>query len=451
MDKILLIEDDRFFREMFSGLLKAEGYKVDCASGGHEGLAMLATSHYGLVITDLVMPDISGLEILSRVRESDPTIDVIMVTGNANMESAIFALKHGARDYLVKPVDPVEFKHSVAQCLQQRRLLDENQDLKNMLGLFQSSQAIAGCLDFARVHHLLVDAIAREIGVSLAIGLFLFDNKLELKEVKGISHTLATSLADEIISGLPDEFPEPHLLEVIQLQRDDGFSEACLIHVHSRSGYNGLIALFNDPNARLPDISSRQKNIVFLIEQSAHAFENAETFSQAQDMLFIDDVSGLFNHRYLEVALEREMKRVEHYSSHLAVLFIDVDAFKLVNDTHGHMVGSQVLGEFGSLLKLSVRDVDVVIRYGGDEYTVILVETNCSIATMVAERIRSQVEAHQFLKAEGYNIRLTCSIGYACCPEDTSSKEELLEMADKAMYAGKASGKNRIQRIAVTS
>ncbi|MDD5286338.1 MAG: response regulator, partial [Desulfuromonadaceae bacterium] len=151
MDRILLVEADRFFREMFIALLDAEGYEVDSASSGLDGLAMLASTHYGLVITDLVTPDISGLEILARVRESDPTIDVIMVTGNANMESAIFALKHGARDYLIKPVNPDEFKHSVAQCLQQRSLLDENQELKNMLALFQSSQAIAGCLDLSRV------------------------------------------------------------------------------------------------------------------------------------------------------------------------------------------------------------------------------------------------------------------------------------------------------------
>lgn len=451
MDNILLVEDDRFFREMYSGLLKAEGYQVDCASCGYEGLAMLSSKRYGLVITDLVMPDISGLEILSRVRESDPTIDVIMVTGNANMESAIFALKHGARDYLVKPVNPDEFRHSVAQCLQQRRLLDENLELKNMLGLFESSQDIAGCLDLAKVHHLLVEAVAREIGVNRALGLFISEDRLELKEVKGMPAGLGGELADEIISGLPEEgFPEQHLIQHIHLApnaRVDGISEAYLIHIHIRSGYHGLIALFNDPGMELPDYSRRQKNIIFLIEQSAHAFENVETFSQAQDMLFIDDVSGLFNHRYLEVALEREMKRVERYASHLAVLFIDVDAFKLVNDKYGHMAGSQVLAEFGGLLKLTVRDVDIVIRYGGDEYTVILVETTCPIAGMVAERIRSQVESHEFLVAEGYNIRLTCSIGYACCPDDTSSKEELLEMADRAMYAGKASGKNCIKKI----
>jgi len=450
MDNILIVEDDRFFRDMFTSLLKAEGYDVDSASCGSEGLAMFTSGCYGLVITDLVMPDINGMELLARVREIDPTVDVIMVTGNANMESAVFALKHGARDYLIKPVNPEEFKHSVAQCMQQRSLLDENQELKNMLGLFQSSQAIAGCLELEKLHHLLVDSIARELGVSRAIGLFLIDRKMELKEVKGIDIALGTSLSAGIISGLPKETPKPHLIRKIELASSevaDGIKESYLVHVHSRSGYHGVVALFNDSGAKLPDIAPRQKNIVFLLEQTAHSFENAETFLRAQDMLFIDDISGLFNHRYLEIALEREIKRVARYGSHLAVLFIDVDAFKLVNDTRGHLAGSQVLAEFGALLKESVREVDIVIRYGGDEYTVILIETTCSIAAMVAERIRSQVEGHLFLVAEGYNIRLTCSIGYACCPDDTSTMEGLMEMADKAMYDGKAAGKNCVKRV----
>lgn len=454
MDAILLVEDDRFFRDTFSDLLKAEGYIVDCASGGSEALAMLVERRYGLVITDIVMPDISGLEILSRVRENDPTIDVIMVTGNANLESAIFTLKHGARDYLVKPVNPEEFIHSVARCMQERRLLDENLELKNMLGLFQASQAIAGCLDLARVHHLLIDALLREIGVTRALGLFLYDGLLELEEAKGVATAAAQTVAAEILARLPDTPPMLHHIEHIKLSsgtRKDGIREAYLIHIHSRSGYQGLIAILNDAGSALPDISACSKNIQFLVEQSAHAFENAETFSQAKDMLFIDDISGLYNHRYLDVALEREMKRVERYASHLAVLFIDVDSFKLINDTHGHLIGSRVLAEFGALLKKSVRDVDIVIRYGGDEYTVILVETNSETAWLVAERTRAQVEEHVFMAADGYAIRLTCSIGYACCPDDTASKDTLLDMADKAMYIGKTSGKNRVQRVVVTA
>ena len=167
-------------------------------------------------------------------------------------------------------------------------------------------------------------------------------------------------------------------------------------------------------------------------------------------MLFIDDLSGLYNYRYLEVALDRELKRVERYASNLSILFLDMDYFKQINDIHGHLIGSRVLKEVGELLKKSVREVDVVIRYGGDEYTIILVETGCDTAGYVAERIRSLVESHVFLVSEGYDLRMTCSIGYSCCPEDTVSKQELLEMADKAMYAGKASGKNCVTRFVST-
>jgi two-component system, cell cycle response regulator len=217
--------------------------------------------------------------------------------------------------------------------------------------------------------------------------------------------------------------------------------------VHSKGALHGVIALFNDPGARLPELHTKKKNILFLLEQSVLSFENAESYSHAKDMLFIDDLSGLFNHRYLEVALERELHRVERYASQLSIIFLDIDSFKLVNDTYGHLVGSRVLKEMGALLKKSVREVDVVIRYGGDEYTVILVETNCSTAGTVAERIRGLVEAQTFLATDGYNIRLTCSIGYSCCPEDTMSKQELLEMADRAMYVGKNSGKNCVKRF----
>ncbi|MDD2897069.1 MAG: diguanylate cyclase [Desulfuromonadaceae bacterium] len=450
MDSILLVEDDRFFREMFSNLLEVEGYRVETASCGNDGLELLSKGQYSLVITDLVMPDISGLEILSRVRESHPTVDVIMVTGNANLESAIFALKRGARDYLVKPVNPDEFKHSVAQCIQQRRLLDENEELKNMLSLFRASQAIAGCLDSEHLYLLCVEAIAREVGLTNALGFFMIDDTLELKIAKGISTKLGRSLTKEIRSRLDLSAFEEFTVQQLHFSApysSEGFTSALLVPIYKRSVPFGMIVLLNDPSSVLPDMAKYKKNVLFLIEQSLQAFENAETFSHAKNLLFIDDVSGLYNHRYLDIALEREMKRVERYASHMAVLFIDVDSFKQVNDSHGHMIGSRVLAEFGSLIKKAVRDVDIVIRYGGDEYTAILVETPCDIAEKVAERIRRHVEAHKFSGPDGQVIRLTCSIGYACCPDDAASKEVLLEMADKAMYVGKTSGKNRIQRV----
>ena len=450
MDTILLVENDRFFREMFSNLLQAEGYQVETASCGNDGLEMLAKGQYSLVITDMVMPDISGLEVLSRARESHPTVDVIMVTGDANLESAVFALKHGARDYLVKPVNPDELKHSVAQCIQQRRLLDENDELKNMLSLFRASQSIAGCMDREHLYHLLVETVARETGLSRALGFFMVEGALELKITKGVSSASGKSILEEIQARLAASPAAEFSIQHLQLSSacaQQGFTEAFLIPVGSQTDLFGALVLLNNPSCALSDSEKYRKNILFLIEQSLCAFKNAETFAKAKDLSFIDDVSGLYNHRYLNIALEREMKRVERYSSHLAVLFIDVDSFKQVNDAYGHLVGSRVLAEFGALVKKMVRDVDIVIRYGGDEYTAILVETPCDKAGLVAERIRRKVEAHHFQGSEGQDIRLTCSIGFACCPDDTASKDALLEMADNAMYDGKASGKNCVRRV----
>jgi diguanylate cyclase (GGDEF)-like protein len=460
MHRLLVVEDDRFFRDLFCDLLVGHGYGVSSASSGEEGLEMLSTSPYDLVITDLVMPGVDGMAILAKARESDPTIDVIMVTGNADLESAIFALKHGARDYLVKPINSEEFLHSVAQCLEQRRILNENEELKRMVNLYQISQTIAGCLDLDRLHHLIFDGFARELGMSRGMCLFMMESGLELCGVRGIETSVAELFFVAILDRMSGELTDGcHSLR-IRFQgagvlaagdRDSGIEEAFLILLHGKGSLQGVVALFNEFGQDLPDFSARKKNILFLVEQSLLALENASSYSLAKDMLFIDDLSGLYNQRYLEVALDREMKRIGRFSSQLAVLFLDMDSFKQVNDTHGHLVGSRVLREMGRLLRMSVRDVDVVIRYGGDEYTAILVETSPRIAANVAERIRAMVASHVFLADEGYDIRLTCSIGYSCCPEDALTKEELLEMADQAMYTGKGRGKNCVVRFTTTS
>ena len=184
-----------------------------------------------------------------------------------------------------------------------------------------------------------------------------------------------------------------------------------------------------------------------LEEHGARALDNALRFTSTRDLLYIDELSGLFNYRYLKIALEREIKRADRYSTQLSVVFLDLDNFKGVNDTYGHLAGSNLLKELGALLKKSVREVDVLIRYGGDEYTIILVETGPEAAQHVGERIRKMIEKHCFLAREGYQIHVTASLGFASYPEDTTGIEELLAMADKAMYAGKAAGKNCIYRV----
>jgi diguanylate cyclase (GGDEF)-like protein len=457
MEKILIVEDDGFFREVFCDLLREEGYEVDVAASGEEALAKLAGNDYHVVVTDLVMQGINGLDILSRVKQKDPAIEVIMVTGHANMETAIFALKNGARDYLVKPINHDEFKHTVALCIEQRRLLDENQELKVLVNLFQVSQTIANCLDLDRLNALVIDALAKEAGVSRGLGYYVdgTDN-LVLKELRGFAETPGQTLADALLTRInlkEEKTITSVLLDGLALPaiEPDGESadlrEAMLLFVRSKAGMFGLIILLNDPGREFPD-GINYKSLHFLLDQSSLAYENAAHYTTARNLLYIDELTGLFNYRYLEVALERELKRAERYGSNLSVIFLDLDDFKRINDEHGHLIGSKVLREVGKLLKKSVREVDTVIRYGGDEYTVILIETGRTVATTVAERIRRSVESHAFLSNEGFNINITASLGFACFPDDTKSKVELLEFADQAMYRGKANGKNIVFSLA---
>jgi two-component system cell cycle response regulator len=455
--KILVVEDDSFFRVFFSDLLEKDGHSVDTASSGQEALQMLTQREYHVVITDLVLHDISGLDVLSRTKEFDPTIDVIVVTGHANMETAIFALKNGARDYLIKPINHDELKHSVALSLEQRFLLDENQELKQQIQLFQVSQAIANCQEQERLCKLILDSLAKEIGVSRGLGFFLGEkDELVLKEFKGFGEavgqrlgTLAMARFDQnegregsffLLNKFHLPAGEPELAGLADLK------ETMTLFIRSKTTLLGVVYLFNEPGRNLPG-NINLRNIHFLLDQSSLALENAVRYARARNLVNIDDLTGLYNYRYLDLTLGRELKRAERYGAHVAVLFMDLDNFKNVNDTHGHLVGSRLLGEVGSLLKQSVREEDTVIRYGGDEYTVILVETDVPGAVIVAERIRRSIEGHAFLADDGLNIRLTASIGCACYPEDATTRAGLLELADQAMYRGKEQGKNVVYHI----
>ncbi|NJD61738.1 MAG: GGDEF domain-containing protein [Deltaproteobacteria bacterium] len=180
----------------------------------------------------------------------------------------------------------------------------------------------------------------------------------------------------------------------------------------------------------------------FFYRQARFALLNAERSVQTQNLIYIDDLTKLYNSRYLNVVLDRELKRSERYRNFFSVLFMDVDFFKRVNDAYGHLVGSRVLVEVGAVLRSCVRETDTVVRYGGDEFVVLLVETNAEDALLVAERMRKMIECKTFGQDFGLAIRLTISIGIAAFPEHASSKQHLLSMADQAMYRGKDSTRN---------
>jgi diguanylate cyclase (GGDEF)-like protein len=185
-------------------------------------------------------------------------------------------------------------------------------------------------------------------------------------------------------------------------------------------------------------------NLKFVYDQIRHSFENAIKYQDAQRLMFIDDLTGLFNTRYLDLSLQNELSRARRFKKHISLLFIDLDHFKLVNDKYGHLVGSWVLVESARVFKSCVRDIDILVRYGGDEFIIILAETDSQGAMVVAERIREKIYEHIFKPRENIELKLTCCVGVATYPDDANNKEELIQLADKAMYRGKETTRNLV-------
>lgn len=186
----------------------------------------------------------------------------------------------------------------------------------------------------------------------------------------------------------------------------------------------------------------------FLGRHLALGLRNLGRFAEVEDLAYVDDLTHLFNTRYLHLVLDREVPQASQTGQPFSVLFLDLDYFKSVNDTYGHLVGSALLVEVGKVLKGLVRDHDIVARYGGDEYVIILRGTDSGGALKVAERIRMTIEGHHFLSREGMRLSITTCIGVASFPEHASEKLTLLDWADRAMYRGKKGSRNIVYMAA---
>jgi diguanylate cyclase (GGDEF)-like protein len=207
-----------------------------------------------------------------------------------------------------------------------------------------------------------------------------------------------------------------------------------------------IVAIDRMPSSRQPRLSaSTLSALLAVLEPGAIALDNALRVQRAEALSVTDDLTQLYNSRYLSQVLRRETKRATRSGRPLSLLFIDLDGFKSINDTHGHLFGSRALVEAAGVIRASARETDVVARFGGDEFALVLPDTGADGAVYVGERIRERLAAHRFLERDGLSISLTASVGVSTLPDVATTAEGLIQAADQAMYWVKDRGKNGIR------
>ncbi|MGD0515613.1 MAG: sensor domain-containing diguanylate cyclase [Terriglobales bacterium] len=287
---------------------------------------------------------------------------------------------------------------------------------------------------------LMVDDERDELYFAIAVGTASEALKnIRLKVGEGIAGHVAKH-GERLV--VPDVMNDPRFAKRIdEMTKWETRSIVCF-PVQSRLRVLGVIQLVNVDMAHFGD-----QEIFFLqslCDYAAIAIENARAVEKIQELTITDDCTGLYNARHLYKTLETEVYRSSRFGYEFTVVFIDLDHFKQVNDTNGHLVGSKLLAEIGYLIKAQLRLIDYAFRYGGDEFVVLLPQTGKDSALVVAKRLRDSLRTSMFCKEEGLNLNVRASMGVATYPHDAKTPHDIIRQADEMMYLVKNTSRDNI-------
>ena len=287
---------------------------------------------------------------------------------------------------------------------------------------------------------LMVDEEKQELYFAIAVG----DAAEALKTVRlklgeGIAGWVAQNGESLLV---PDVYTDPRFAKRIDEMTKWQTRSIICIPLKSKHRVLGVIQLIN------VDMEGFGGNEMLLLQAladyAAIAIDNARAVEKIQELTITDDCTGLYNARHLYKTLEAEVYRSSRFGYEFSILFLDLDHFKSVNDTYGHLIGSRLLAEIGYEIKAHLRLIDYAFRYGGDEFVVLLPQTSKDAALVVARRLRDVFRREAWLKAEGLNLNVRASMGLATFPEDAKNAHDIIRQADEMMYAVKNSTRDNV-------
>ena len=446
--RILVVDDIDSNVRLLEAKLSSEYYEVLTASDGPTALAIAASELPDIILLDVMMPGMDGFAVCRRLKE-DPTtrhVPVVLVTALDGRADRVAGLEAGADDFLTKPIDDLMLFARVRSLTRLKTVIDELRDREasgRRMGVIAGAASrlggSGGRILFVDDNERQAQRICSELSVEHrpvietdpAKALLTARGPVDLVIVNATSRVFdglrfaAQIRSDEATRNLP-------ILAVVDLDERVRAVKALEI------GVNDILARPIDPGelaARVRTQIRRKRYTEYLRANLDHSLELAVT----------DQLTGLHNRRYMVGQLEALMRRAGAGGEPVSVLVIDIDHFKRVNDSFGHDVGDEVLREFAVRLASNVRAIDLPVRHGGEEFVVVMPDTDLEAARRVAERIRLHVAGSPFRVMEGEEaLTVTISIGVATSsgPEDQSST--LLKRADEAVYIAKSQGRNRV-------
>lgn len=448
---ILFAGDDRFLRDWYLKALNEGGYQAEGTT-----LSDLETNLTRLP-ADLVLIDLpdkkDSQKYMVQALRIRPSTPVVLLVELKDFGSAGEVFHSGAAEVLPKPVEPQLMSVILHRVIEEDRLLKENAELRRSMKLYSACQRITTQLDEKNIREATLTALMEKTEAWEAFYLdgSSLGTKPRMEGLVGLEETDAQQILDELLPLIRQNVDRDKPC-TIALDNSGGtfkylhhhdISEACIVPLGDLKSLLGLFVLLRHGQDR-PWSAKVMEEVNFIARHAALALQNATLYAHAKEMAFQDSLTGLYNARYLPLAIDRQIAHSQESGVPFALLFLDLDHFKRVNDLHGHQVGSQLLREVAQVLRRCVRDDDMVVRYGGDEFTLLLKRAHLSVASQIAERIRSTLEKHSFLGREGLVVRMTACIGIAIYPLHARSAEELIFLSDRAMYKGKNSTRNLV-------
>jgi diguanylate cyclase (GGDEF)-like protein len=347
---------------------------------------------------------------------------------------------------------------SFGQTTDQQRIAELERQISVLSVFHDIGKALTSTLDLSRVLEtimeqisalfhpdtwslLLLDPAKQDLYFEIAVGQAAEKLKnIRLKLGEGVAGWVAQRGESVLVSDAnTDQRFSPRADAVTRVET----RMIAAVPIRGRDSILGVIELINPPAS--VQFGEREMLLLQALgDYTAIALENARHMERIHQMTITDDCTNLFNSRHLHNVLESEIYRSGRYGYKFSLVFFDLDHFKQVNDTHGHLVGSRLLAQVGQLIKDHLRMIDLAFRYGGDEFVVLLPQTDRTAAINVARRLHRLVSDAVFLREDAINLRLTASFGLACYPEDATGKDDLIRQADEAMYLVKNTVRNSI-------